>query len=42
MGAQGRVFVRGLTSMTYGLEEFRRRQLGAAKPWAWEASSARS
>jgi mannose-6-phosphate isomerase-like protein (cupin superfamily) len=27
MGKQGRVFVRGLTSMTYGLDEFRRRQL---------------
>jgi mannose-6-phosphate isomerase-like protein (cupin superfamily) len=31
MGELGRVFVRGLTSMTYGLEEFRRRQLGAAR-----------
>jgi quercetin dioxygenase-like cupin family protein len=31
MGEQGRVFVRGLTSMSYGLQEFRRRQLGAAR-----------
>jgi quercetin dioxygenase-like cupin family protein len=29
MGKKGRVFVRGLTSQTYGLGEFRRRQLGA-------------
>jgi quercetin dioxygenase-like cupin family protein len=28
MGEDGRVFVRGLTSETYGLGEFRRRQLG--------------
>jgi mannose-6-phosphate isomerase-like protein (cupin superfamily) len=31
MGKQGRVFVRGLTSMTYGLSEFRRRQLDAPR-----------
>src|SRR5262245_13626801 len=31
MGKQGRVFVRGLTSMTYGLDEFRRRQLDAPR-----------
>jgi quercetin dioxygenase-like cupin family protein len=31
MGKQGRVFVRGLTSMTYGLDEFRRRQLDTTR-----------
>lgn len=31
MGTRGRVFVRGLTSMTYGLDEFRRRQLAVPR-----------
>ncbi|MFZ5850458.1 MAG: cupin domain-containing protein [Actinomycetota bacterium] len=31
MGTPGRVFVRGLTSQTYGLGEFRRRQLAAPR-----------
>ena len=31
MGKKGRVFVRGLTSETYGLGEFRKAQLGAER-----------
>ncbi|MEU1599213.1 hypothetical protein ABZ468_42035 [Streptomyces sp. NPDC005708] len=31
MGRKGRVFVRGLTSETYGLGEYRRRQLAVQR-----------
>ena len=31
MGKKGRVFVRGLTSQTYGLGEFRRQQLAVER-----------